>query len=300
MGSSTAIVLSELIQLHSLAKTLSDQLNQSQVELSRTIARDIIFAIEKTICAAKTCIPGEAEHELSNGRVQFFDKTIREFDCREQKMPKKRKTLRGWASHVRVSTEEGAEMPHDGHSWRKYGQKDILGAKYPRAYYRCTHRKNRGCSAMKQVQKSTENPSVLDITYLGNHTCSNSQQDYSASKSHLLDQHQRFLDRQKNLIKHLDFQSQHNQDPKSMESFPSSVVLDGTKADNEFFFSSPLMSPVSTGSNCLSLPPFDPELDELISAAISEAESPVMDFDFMREFGMMDVETQFDTSIFFA
>lgn len=34
---------------------------------------------------------------------------------------------------VRVSCESGLEGPHeDGYNWRKYGQKDILGAKYPR------------------------------------------------------------------------------------------------------------------------------------------------------------------------
>ncbi|KAF3779681.1 putative WRKY transcription factor 30 [Nymphaea thermarum] len=59
----------------------------------------------------------------------------------------------------------------DGYSWRKYGQKDILGAKYPRGYYRCTHRHAQGCQATKQVQRSDHNPAVFDITYCGKHTC---------------------------------------------------------------------------------------------------------------------------------
>lgn len=34
---------------------------------------------------------------------------------------------------MRINSENGLEGPHDdGYSWRKYGQKDILGAKYPR------------------------------------------------------------------------------------------------------------------------------------------------------------------------
>lgn len=38
-----------------------------------------------------------------------------------------------WSEQVRVSAENGYEGPtDDGYSWRKYGQKDILGAKYPR------------------------------------------------------------------------------------------------------------------------------------------------------------------------
>uniref|UniRef100_A0A453KMK7 WRKY domain-containing protein n=1 Tax=Aegilops tauschii subsp. strangulata TaxID=200361 RepID=A0A453KMK7_AEGTS len=47
---------------------------------------------------------------------------------------KKRKTMEKRKHQVRVSSEGGgAETPvDDGHSWRKYGQKDILGAKHPR------------------------------------------------------------------------------------------------------------------------------------------------------------------------
>lgn len=38
-----------------------------------------------------------------------------------------------WTDQVRVSSENGLEGSHeDGYSWRKYGQKDILGTKYPR------------------------------------------------------------------------------------------------------------------------------------------------------------------------
>lgn len=38
-----------------------------------------------------------------------------------------------WTEHIRVKIENGVEGPlEDGYSWRKYGQKDILSAKYPR------------------------------------------------------------------------------------------------------------------------------------------------------------------------
>lgn len=44
-----------------------------------------------------------------------------------------RKALPTWRSQVKVGAESGFEAPlDDGYSWRKYGQKDILGAKYPR------------------------------------------------------------------------------------------------------------------------------------------------------------------------
>ncbi|OIV96879.1 hypothetical protein TanjilG_00461 [Lupinus angustifolius] len=61
--------------------------------------------------------------------------------------------------------------PEDGFTWRKYGQKEILGSKYPRCYYRCTHQKLYGCLAKKQVQRHNDNPSMYEVTYRGNHTC---------------------------------------------------------------------------------------------------------------------------------
>ncbi|KAL6609781.1 hypothetical protein ACP70R_039750 [Stipagrostis hirtigluma subsp. patula] len=55
--------------------------------------------------------------------------------------------------------------------WRKYGQKDIHGSKYPRLYFRCTYKDDRGCVAKRQVQQSDADPSVYLITYFGEHTC---------------------------------------------------------------------------------------------------------------------------------
>ncbi|XP_057724391.1 WRKY transcription factor 55 [Arachis stenosperma] len=64
------------------------------------------------------------------------------------------------------------EMPmEDGFTWRKYGQKEILGSKYQRSYYRCTHQKQYGCPAKKQVQKIDNNPNIFEVTYVGDHTC---------------------------------------------------------------------------------------------------------------------------------
>ncbi|KAK7406060.1 hypothetical protein VNO78_07676 [Psophocarpus tetragonolobus] len=85
---------------------------------------------------------------------------------------KKRKMMPKWTERVRVKIKNGVEVPlEDGHNWRKYGQKDILSAKYPRSYYRCTFRKRKGCLATKHVQRSEEDPTMLDITYRGSHTC---------------------------------------------------------------------------------------------------------------------------------
>ncbi|KNA24554.1 hypothetical protein SOVF_014630 [Spinacia oleracea] len=61
--------------------------------------------------------------------------------------------------------------PEDGFTWRKYGQKEILNAKYPRSYYRCTHQKLYKCKAKKQVQRLDDDPFTFDILYREEHTC---------------------------------------------------------------------------------------------------------------------------------
>ncbi|KAL2236692.1 probable WRKY transcription factor 53 [Sesamum indicum] len=88
---------------------------------------------------------------------------------------RKRKSQPIWTEQVKVNSENALEGPgDDGYSWRKYGQKDILGAKYPRSYYRCTYRLVRDCWATKQVQRSDEDLTIFDVTYKGRHTCNQS------------------------------------------------------------------------------------------------------------------------------
>uniref|UniRef100_A0A803L3I8 WRKY domain-containing protein n=2 Tax=Chenopodium quinoa TaxID=63459 RepID=A0A803L3I8_CHEQI len=64
-------------------------------------------------------------------------------------------------------------LTDDGHAWRKYGQKGILNTNYPRNYYRCTHKNDQNCQALKQVQQISENPTKYKIIYQGQHTCKN-------------------------------------------------------------------------------------------------------------------------------
>ncbi|KAJ8764123.1 hypothetical protein K2173_005029 [Erythroxylum novogranatense] len=61
--------------------------------------------------------------------------------------------------------------PEDGFTWRKYGQKDIYGSKFPRGYYRCTHQKFYQCPAKKQVQRLDDDPFTYEVNYRGEHTC---------------------------------------------------------------------------------------------------------------------------------
>ncbi|KAA8517552.1 hypothetical protein F0562_017818 [Nyssa sinensis] len=77
---------------------------------------------------------------------------------------KRRKTSQTW---TRFTTS----LIDDGHAWRKYGQKVILNAQYPRNYYRCSHKFDQGCQATKQVQRTEEDPRMYRTTYKGHHIC---------------------------------------------------------------------------------------------------------------------------------
>ncbi|CAH9110501.1 unnamed protein product [Cuscuta epithymum] len=84
---------------------------------------------------------------------------------------RKRKAPR-WTQKIKVC--KGSEPEghvDDGYSWRKYGQKEIHGSRYPRAYFRCAHRHTQGCLATKHVQRSDEDPNIFDITFRGKHAC---------------------------------------------------------------------------------------------------------------------------------
>ncbi|XP_022769552.1 uncharacterized protein LOC111313103 isoform X2 [Durio zibethinus] len=99
------------------------------------------------------------------------------YDChfKEQELKDdstKRKPPSRWTELIRVMPGTRLEgPPDDGFCWRKYGQKEILCANNPRAYYRCSHRHVQGCLATKQVQRSDDDPTIFEIAYRGRHTC---------------------------------------------------------------------------------------------------------------------------------
>ncbi|KAL3654276.1 WRKY transcription factor 4 [Castilleja foliolosa] len=53
----------------------------------------------------------------------------------------------------------------DGYNWRKYGQKQVKGAEYPRSYYKCSHPK---CPVKKKVERSHD-AQITEIIYKGQH-----------------------------------------------------------------------------------------------------------------------------------
>ncbi|CAD5189380.1 unnamed protein product [Musa acuminata subsp. malaccensis] len=78
----------------------------------------------------------------------------------------------------KTSTKVKTTVPYeDGYQWRKYGQKTINDAMYPRCYYKCTYRDDQGCPATKTVQQqdSYADPPTFMVEYSMKHTCKTPQ-----------------------------------------------------------------------------------------------------------------------------
>ncbi|KAI4320872.1 hypothetical protein MLD38_034310 [Melastoma candidum] len=79
--------------------------------------------------------------------------------------------LKGGLGDPMVSV--GSEPTDDGYNWRKYGQKQVKGSKYPRSYYKCTHA---NCQVKKKIERSHEGH-ITEIIYKGMHKHSKPLQD---------------------------------------------------------------------------------------------------------------------------
>lgn len=67
-----------------------------------------------------------------------------------------------------MRTTSEASVVDDGYQWRKYGRKKTKGNPLPRSYYKCAWAP--GCPVKKKVQRSAEDPTIVIITYEGDHT----------------------------------------------------------------------------------------------------------------------------------
>ncbi|KAI4967117.1 hypothetical protein ZWY2020_030298 [Hordeum vulgare] len=164
------LVVSELCRIQELVRQLELHLHapDTSVDLCRALTAQIFALTDRSIGFVAAAHSSDAPTTPSSTSSSLSGVSDQPFRTNT----KKRKATARWTSQVRVSAAGGAEGPgDDGHSWRKYGQKDILGAKHPRAYYRCTHRNSQGCTATKQVQRADEDPVLFDVVYHGQHTC---------------------------------------------------------------------------------------------------------------------------------
>ncbi|KAJ8476776.1 hypothetical protein OPV22_020503 [Ensete ventricosum] len=144
------VLLRPVFLEHAAAKSTFDELMDS-VSRSLTLA-----AFEET---ASVAVTGEGQlREISGGKSKISSVGERRRVCRRRSRPY------SWTKVISQSLD-------DGHTWRKYGQKVIQSAKYPRSYFRCTHKQDQGCMAIRQVQKSQDDPSTYIVTYFGEHTC---------------------------------------------------------------------------------------------------------------------------------
>lgn len=162
------LVVSELCRVQELVRQLELHLHapDTSIDLCCALTAQIFALTDRSIGFVAAHFPdAPTPPSTSSPLSEVSDQPFRT-------NTKKRKATARWTSQVRVSAAGGAEGPSDdGHSWRKYGQKDILGAKHPRGYYRCTHRNSQGCPATKQVQRADEDPALFDVVYHGQHTC---------------------------------------------------------------------------------------------------------------------------------
>ncbi|XP_057462968.1 probable WRKY transcription factor 41 [Actinidia eriantha] len=175
-------LINELAQGLELAKQLQILFNvsSSSHETCELLVHKILNSYDKALSILKfKASAAEPQPELSlRSLARSPISEDSDFDFKDHEhvnASRKRKSVPRWTKQVQVCPGLGLERPlDDGFSWRKYGQKDILGAKFPRGYYRCTHRNVQGCLATKQVQRSNEDPTIFEITYRGRHTCTDS------------------------------------------------------------------------------------------------------------------------------
>ncbi|KAG4960711.1 hypothetical protein JHK84_037791 [Glycine max] len=110
--------------------------------------------------------PKHVSSSTSSPKLESSDETCKSLmNTKTRRRGYKRKSIApAWEKDSSILIE-------DGYVWRKYGQKMTLNAKYLRSYYRCSHKNDQGCQAMKQVQRIQDNPPLYRTTYYGHHTC---------------------------------------------------------------------------------------------------------------------------------
>ncbi|XP_012435760.1 probable WRKY transcription factor 30 isoform X1 [Gossypium raimondii] len=202
-----------------------------------------------------------------------------------------RKSLARWTHQVRVRPGTATEGNlDDGFSWRKYGQKDILGAKYPRGYYRCTHRNVQGCLATKQVQRSDDDPTIFDVAYRGRHTCSNNNQEQGTSTIEPYQQQQHIGNQTYPLLPNY----------LSLNRKVENDVGDGNLETGNLSPTSSCPNPMGVMNNGSTSVAIESEFTEIIRAATSAMNAPTVGLDFPFGNAELDPNFTFDDHGFFS
>ncbi|XP_016492893.1 WRKY DNA-binding transcription factor 70-like [Nicotiana tabacum] len=150
-----------------LTRRLREMIKKPEADAGDVLTEDLVGKIMSSFCETLSILRSNECSEVSQIVKSTEDSSG---SCKTSSLKdrrgryKRRKTLE-------TTIKETSTLVDDGHAWRKYGQKHILNAKYPRNYFRCTHKFDQGCEANKQVQRIQENPPLFRVTYYGHHTC---------------------------------------------------------------------------------------------------------------------------------
>ncbi|XP_076950613.1 putative WRKY transcription factor 53 [Bidens hawaiensis] len=169
-------VIHELTQGLQMAQQLRVHLHSPE---ANTLIQKILSSYDNALFALQSGYSSGQLPSLPESSISFGSPGSEEFMF-NQPFSLKRKVSTTWEDQVITRSDNGLDGDiNDGFSWRKYGQKDIQGATFPRSYYRCSYRDVQKCLATKQVQRRDGDPKVFDIKYKGKHTCSYGAQSAS-------------------------------------------------------------------------------------------------------------------------
>ncbi|PAN18045.1 hypothetical protein PAHAL_3G174400 [Panicum hallii] len=168
-GGEKRALASELAQVQAMVRELEARMDQDLPAAARELCGELASSVDRSIRIARACgwySPGSRDGSPRSDGAQHPGG-----GGGGNAQSKRRKGTPCVRTQVRVAAVQDMAPLDDGLSWRKYGQKDILGAMYPRAYFRCTHRNSQGCSATKHVQRADGDPLLYDVVYHGAHAC---------------------------------------------------------------------------------------------------------------------------------
>ncbi|XVF41239.1 hypothetical protein PTKIN_Ptkin01aG0264600 [Pterospermum kingtungense] len=154
----------------------SDPGLQDWLKYGGIITTQAMGMIQQQILAGKTPLETSARLKGSLGGDQFQARDVsdpgRGASSSSQRPRRRKDDEEKYTMTVPAPQMGNTDLPpEDNYTWRKYGQKEILGSRYPRAYYRCTHQKMYNCPAKKQVQRLDNDFYTFEVTYIGQHTC---------------------------------------------------------------------------------------------------------------------------------
>ncbi|XP_014521525.1 probable WRKY transcription factor 70 [Vigna radiata var. radiata] len=176
-GRDIANQLLEVLVLKSNTRHHAD-LEGSMLPFAEDLVRKVLCSFTNTLLLLNTDHCYSSNHAVipiltKDAHFQNPDH-IKDEPCKSFFHPRKRRGCYKRKSSVPTWETNNSILMEDGYEWRKYGQKITMNAKYLRNYYRCTHKYDEGCPAIKQVQRIQEEPPLYRTTYYGQHNCKGS------------------------------------------------------------------------------------------------------------------------------